>query len=101
MPVKPLWHEDEDVLTEQDLDLDLEGDLPARIIVYNDDHNTFEWVIECFTEILGHSSIQAEQLALIIHTKGKATVKTGSKEELLPLMGALNDRGLSAVIEEG
>ena len=101
MPVKPLWHEDEDVLTEQDLDLDLEGDLPARIIVYNDEHNTFEWVIECFMEILGHSSIQAEQLALIIHTKGKATVKTGSKEELLPLMGALNDRGLSAVIEEG
>ena len=101
MPVKPLWHEDEDVLTEQDLDLDLDGDPPARIIVYNDDHNTFEWVIECFMEILGHSSIQAEQLALIIHTKGKATVKTGSKEELLPLMGALNDRGLSAVIEEG
>jgi ATP-dependent Clp protease adaptor protein ClpS len=101
MPVKPLWENDEDVLVDEDLDLDLDTDLPAQIIVYNDDHNTFEWVIECFIDILGHTSVQAEQLALIIHTKGKATVKTGPKEELLPLMQGLNDRGLSAVIEEG
>jgi ATP-dependent Clp protease adaptor protein ClpS len=101
MPVKPLWENDEDVLVDEDLDLDLSTDLPAQIIVYNDDHNTFEWVIECFIDILGHTSVQAEQLALIIHTKGKATVKTGPKEELLPLMQGLNDRGLSAVIEEG
>lgn len=101
MPVKPLWENDEDVLVDEDLDLDLETDLPAQIIVYNDDHNTFEWVIESFIDILGHTSVQAEQLALIIHTKGKATVKTGPKEELLPLMQGLNDRGLSAVIEEG
>lgn len=101
MPVKPFWEEDEEVLTEEDLELDLDDELPARIIVYNDDHNTFDWVIDCFMEILGHTSIQAEQLALIIHTKGKATVKTGGKEELLPQTRALQDRGLSAVLEEG
>jgi ATP-dependent Clp protease adaptor protein ClpS len=101
MPLKPLWENDEDVLVDEDLDLDLDTDLPAQIIVYNDDHNTFEWVIESCIDILGHTSVQAEQLALIIHTKGKATVKTGPKAELLPLMQGLNDRGLSAVIEEG
>jgi ATP-dependent Clp protease adaptor protein ClpS len=101
MPVKPLWEEDQEVLLEEDLELDLGTDLPAQIIVYNDDHNTFDWVIECFMEILGHTSVQAEQLALIIHTKGKATVKTGPREELEPLKDGLVDRGLSAVIEGG
>lgn len=72
----------------------------ARLIVYNDDFNTFDWVIRCLMEILDHSSQQAEQLSLIIHFKGKATVKSGSKSELKPLKDALVDRGLSAVIEE-
>ncbi len=72
----------------------------ANIIVYNDDFNTFDWVIKCFNEILDHTSQQAEQLSLIIHFRGKATVKTGAKNELKPLKDALVDRGLSAIIEE-
>jgi len=71
----------------------------AKIIVYNDDHNTFDWVIECFVEICRHNSAQAEQLSYMIHFKGQATVKTGSKKELKPIKDALVDRGLSAVIE--
>jgi ATP-dependent Clp protease adaptor protein ClpS len=98
MPVtKPLWEEDEDVLVEDETGTGL----PAHIIVYNDDHNSFEWVIECFMQVLRHTSEQAEQLALIIHNKGKGTVKTGVKNELIPLCEALLDRGLSAEIEEG
>ncbi len=97
MPVtKPLWEEDEDTLTMDDIGTGF----PAQIIVYNDDHNTFEWVIECFMQVLQHASEQAEQLALIIHNKGKATVKSGAKTELIPLCGALVDRGLSAEVEE-
>lgn len=72
----------------------------STIIVYNDDHNTFDWVIECFVDVLGHTSEQAEQLSLIIHFKGKATVMTDSFNVLKPLKDALIDRGLSAVIEE-
>ncbi len=71
----------------------------ARLVVYNDDFNTFDWVIQCFVEVLGHTVEQAEQLSLIIHFKGKATVKTDSFEVLRPLKEALVDRGLSAVIE--
>jgi ATP-dependent Clp protease adaptor protein ClpS len=51
-------------------------------------------------EILKHSHEQAEQLSIIIHFKGKATVKTGPRSELIPLCEGLLDRGLSAVLEE-
>jgi ATP-dependent Clp protease adaptor protein ClpS len=97
MPLKPQWEEDVDVLVEDDT----LSDIPSHIIVFNDDHNSFEWVIQCFMEILQHSSEQAEQLSLIIHFKGKATVKTGPKDELRPQYEALLDRGLSAVLDDG
>lgn len=90
---KPNTHED--VLVEVMSDT---GDI-AQLIVYNDDYNTFDWVIECFMEILGHTSQQAEQLSLIVHFKGKATVLTDQFDVLKPKKDALIDRGLSAVIE--
>ena len=93
---KPHWQEEEDILVEDYIG----SDLPAHIIVFNDDVNSFEWVIQCFVEILKHSHEQAEQLSIIIHFKGKATVKSGAKGELVPLCEALLDRGLSAVVEE-
>lgn len=71
----------------------------AFLIVYNDDHNTFDWVIQCFIEVCSHTFEQSEQLSLMIHYKGKATIKTGNLEELQPMKDALVDRGLSAVIE--
>jgi len=87
----------EDVLLEEDIDVST-GE-PADLIVYNDDHNTFDWVMQSFVDILGHSSEQSEQLALMIHLKGKATVKSAAFNELRPKKDALCDRGLSAVIE--
>ncbi|MBK6622229.1 MAG: ATP-dependent Clp protease adaptor ClpS [Saprospirales bacterium] len=90
--------EEADVALEEDLEDDV-GDV-SRLIVYNDDHNTFDWVIQCFIDVLNHSFEQSEQLALIIHFKGKATVKTAPLQELKPKKDALVDRGLSAVIEE-
>lgn len=71
----------------------------SEVIVYNDDVNTFDWVIECFVEICKHSQEQAEQLSYIVHFKGKASVKVGSLSELRPIKDALCERGLSAVIE--
>jgi ATP-dependent Clp protease adaptor protein ClpS len=50
--------------------------------------------------VLKHSTVQAEQLSYIIHFKGKATVKSGTKKELKPFKDALVDKGLSAVIED-
>lgn len=91
---------DEEVLLEEDLS-DSDIGEQAQLVVYNDDFNTFDWVIQCFMEVLGHTSEQAEQLALIIHFKGKATVKTAPMSVLKPQKDALVDRGLSAVIEGG
>lgn len=89
----------EEVLVEDEVEDTGTGE-PAQLIVYNDDHNSFDWVIKCFVEVLGHASSQSEQLALIIHTKGKASVKNGPKKVLKPQKDALTERGLSAVIEE-
>ena len=69
------------------------------IILYNDDHNTFDWVIECLRKYCGHSSEQAEQVALIVHHNGKCDAKHGSYEKLKPICEALLDAGLSARIE--
>jgi ATP-dependent Clp protease adaptor protein ClpS len=84
----------EDILT-----LETDQGSMSELIVYNDDFNTFEWVIECLMDVLSHSNEQAEQLSLIIHYKGKATVKTAPVPVLRPLKDALVERGLSAVIE--
>jgi len=72
----------------------------SQLVVYNDDHNTFDWVIDCFVDVLRHSPEQAEQCAMLIHFKGKAIVKTATFTELRPKKDALIDKGLSAVIEE-
>ncbi len=71
----------------------------ADLIVYNDDFNTFDWVIQCFMEVCNYAYDQSEQLSILIHFKGKATVKSGSLEILKPIKDALVERGLSAVIE--
>jgi ATP-dependent Clp protease adaptor protein ClpS len=69
------------------------------LILYNDDFNTFDWVIESLMKICHHDSIQAEQCAHLVHHVGKCGIKRGSVKELRPLCEALLDRGLSATIE--
>ncbi len=71
----------------------------SQLLVYNDDFNTFDWVIQCFMEVCNHTFEQSEQLSLIVHYKGKAIVKTADFEVLKPMKDALVERGLSAVIE--
>lgn len=70
-----------------------------NLIVWNDEVNTFEWVIDTLILICKHSSEQAEQSAMIIHTKGKYAVKNGSFDFLKPMCEAIIDRGINATIE--
>ena len=72
----------------------------SKLIIYNDDFNTFDWVIKSLMDICKHTAQQAEQLPILIHYKGKATVKTGPRRVVHPMKNALVDRGISAVMEE-
>jgi ATP-dependent Clp protease adaptor protein ClpS len=86
-------------LREEETDLLTEYDDPCSLIVWNDEVNTFEWVIETLMEVCQHSAEQAEQCAMIIHTQGKYAVKRGSYEELKPMCDAITERGIGATIE--
>ena len=68
------------------------------LILFNDDFNTFEFVIETLVEVCGHDMEQAEQCALIAHFKGKCAVKSGPFSELKPLRDEMNMRELTVSI---
>lgn len=92
----------EHIKTDESYDVDLlEDDLSAyHLIVWNDDINTFEWVIKALIEVCGHDKEQAEQCTLLIHYKGKCSVKTGDYDTLKPMCDGITDRGIGATIEE-
>lgn len=69
------------------------------LIVYNDDVNTFDHVIESLVRVCKHQMEQAEQCTWIIHHNGKCQVKRGDFEKLAPMCTALLDRGISAEIQ--
>ncbi len=71
-------------------------DINNEIILYNDDVNTFDHVIETLIKVCQHTAEQAEQCAILVHYKGKCVVKTGSFEELKPQCSSLLEAGLSA-----
>lgn len=73
---------------------------PFNLIVWNDEVNTFEWVIETLIDVCGHSTEQAEQCAMIIHTRGKYAVKNGDYDTLKPMCDSITERGIGATIEE-
>ncbi|MFN0275219.1 MAG: ATP-dependent Clp protease adaptor ClpS [Chitinophagales bacterium] len=89
------------VLTEEKIDVQeiIDDLLGAKLVVHNDNVNTFEWVIVSLVEICDHSWEQAEQCAYIIHYSGKYAVLSGGKEKLSPMRHALVDRGINATLE--
>ena len=76
-----------------------EEQTPFReIILYNDDINTFDFVIDSLIKVCDHSPIQAEQCTFLVHFKGKCSVKSGEYKELEPRCTKLLELGLSAEI---
>lgn len=86
------WSTDVDVLDEV-----VETDV-HNLIVFNDEVNSFDYVIETLIDVCAHSPEQAEQCTLLIHYKGKCTVKNGSWEELVPMRNEICRRGISAEV---
>ena len=85
---------------EMDTDVLTDDDNGCSLIVWNDEVNTFDWVIETLIEVCGHNKEQAEQCTLLIHHKGKCSVKTGGYEMLKPMCDGITERGIGATIEE-
>jgi ATP-dependent Clp protease adaptor protein ClpS len=69
------------------------------LIIYNDDFNSFDFVIESLIKVCKHDANQATQCTYIIHFKGKCQVKRGSYDTLKPMCSALLERGITAEIE--
>ncbi|PCH52482.1 MAG: hypothetical protein COC22_03990 [Flavobacteriaceae bacterium] len=69
-----------------------------EIVLFNDDVNTFDHVIDALIDICDHTLEQAEQCAILVHYKGKCTVKTGEYNDLKPRCIMLLSKGLSAEI---
>ena len=90
-----------DILTDsrEEKDVMTVPDEPCNLIVWNDEVNTFDWVIETLMEVCGHSHEQAEQCSYFIHFQGKYAVKQGSYEELKPQCDAITERGIGATVE--
>ena len=95
MPTKP------DIQTNswQETSIATSVEEPCNLIVWNDEVNTFEWVIETLVEVCGHSYEQAEQCSYFIHHRGKYAVKQGSYDELKPQCDAITERGINATVE--
>jgi len=82
----------EEVLTEEQVSNNNE------IVLYNDEVNTFDHVIDTLMKVCKHTPEQAEQCSLIVHYNGKCTVKTGEYKDLEPQCSSLLEAGLSAEI---
>lgn len=89
---KPWEEEGVDVLEE------VEDKEEHDLMVFNDEVNTFDWVIDTLIDVCGHSPEQAEQCTILIHYKGKCSVKKGAFEELAPMRNAICNRGISAEV---
>ena len=88
----------EEILAESGISTSSEQE--HRLVLWNDDHNSFEWVIICLVTFLNFTPEKAEQAAWTVHLQGKEVVKTGSKESLEPYKKLLEERGLTVSIEE-
>lgn len=89
----PKW--EEDVLLLEETETLKEN----SIILFNDDVNTFDFVIESLIKYCGHDPLQAEQCTFLVHYAGKCEVKRGSYDDLVPICSKLLELGLSAEIQ--
>lgn len=77
-----------------------EDQMGSKLILLNDNVNSFEHVINCLITYLKFTFEQAEKTALKVHMLGRDIIKNGSRDELLPFKKILEEEGLSLTIED-
>ncbi len=89
----------EDVIEDVDIS-ELEDILNSKkLVLHNDDVNTFEHVIVSIQRILKYELHRAEQITYLIHFKGRASAKEGEYDKLKPFRDAFTESGIQATIE--
>lgn len=71
----------------------------CKLVLYNDDYHTFDYVIDSLVDICKQTYEQAEQCTILVHYKGKCVVKTGTYDTLLPMHKALLNKSLTSEIQ--
>lgn len=89
----------EETLIQEQIDTHTQEGHENHIVVFNDDVNTFDYVIDILMQVCDHDFLQAEQCTLLIHYKGQCEVKSGTYEDLEPRCTKLLEAGLSAEIQ--
>lgn len=92
--------ESPETIEQEIIEVVLKEEATKALVLYNDDFNTFEFVIETLIKICEHTPIQAEQCTYLVHYKGKCSVKNGTFKKLKPLCENLLEKGLTARIED-
>lgn len=92
--------ESPDQLEQEIIEVILKEEATKALVLYDDDFNTFQHVIESLIKVCDHSPLQAEQCTHLVHYKGKCVVKNGTFKKLKPLRESLLERGLTAKIED-
>jgi len=87
-----------EILEESGISPNLEKE--CKLVLWNDDVNSFPWVISCLMVLLNFSLEDAEKSAWTVHIQGKDVVKTGAKESLMPYKKKLEENKLTVSIEE-
>ena len=88
-------------ITKEDVLVDVieDNEDPMNLIVFNDDFNTFDHVIDTLIKVCKHDPNQAEQCTYIIHYKGKCVVRNGSYNKLRPMREGISSAGIKATIK--
>ena len=70
-----------------------------RLIILNDNFNTFDHVIDTLIDVCKHTHHQAEQCTYLIHYRGKCSVKEGEYKKLNKMKKLISKAGLNSIIK--
>jgi len=86
--------------TIEDIKLDLSFLEDSKLILFNDDHNSFDKVIMALIIYCQMSSAKAAEIAMKVHNDGKAVAKYGSRKDLEVIAGIFGELDLTCEIED-
>ena len=84
----------------EEVDESVDDDRPWVAIVWNDPVNLMTYVTYVFQKLFGYSYDRAHELMLDVHHKGRASVATGTREEMEADAERLHAYGLWATIAQ-